>query len=107
MSTKNFSLIARIPEVTGAALTDTSGALIDSAGQMDGEAAGAIHCYVALALSRAGEALGLGAFERSTMAASARQCLIFLHEGSVLGVNINPNKSASSIEKKICDTLAK
>ena len=104
---KNFNLIAKFPEVLGVALSDASGALIDSVGQMDGEIAGAIHSYIARALAQAGEALGLGAFERATMAAPSCTCLIVVHEGEVLGVNINPNKPANVVEKKIWDTLSK
>jgi hypothetical protein len=104
---KNFNLIAKFPEVLGAALSDTSGALIDSVGQMDGEVAGAIHSYIVRSLVQAGEALGLGSFERGTMAAPAGTCLIYLQEGAVLGVNVSPNKPANVIEKKISDTLSK
>ena len=104
---KNFSLIAKIPEVLGAALSDSSGSLIESVGDMDGEVAGAIHAYIARALIQAGQLLGLGAFEQGTMAAPAGACLIFVYESSVLGVNVNPHKPVNVVEKKISDTLFK
>ncbi len=104
---KNFELIAKFPEILGAALSDISGALLDSSGEMDGEVAGAVHSYIASSLSQAGDALGIGPFQRGTLAAPSGSCLIFVHEDTVLGAIVGPNKPASAVEKKISDTLSK
>ncbi|HEY5955973.1 MAG TPA: roadblock/LC7 domain-containing protein [Polyangiaceae bacterium] len=104
---KNIQLVTKLPEVSGVALSDTSGALIECIGQMDGEVTGAIHAYVAQALSKAGDVLGIGAFERASLSSSAGTCLIFLHEDAVLGVNINAKSPTALVENKICEILAK
>jgi predicted regulator of Ras-like GTPase activity (Roadblock/LC7/MglB family) len=104
---KNFSVVAKFPEVIGAALTDSSGMLIECAGQMDGEVAGAVHAFTARALSQAGEVLGLSSFERATLVGGKSVCVVVVHENSVLGAEIDPSKPLSVVEKKIWDTITK
>jgi predicted regulator of Ras-like GTPase activity (Roadblock/LC7/MglB family) len=104
---KNFDLIAKFPEILGAALSDTSGALLESFGDMDGEVTGAVHSYIASSLTQAGDALGIGPFQRGTLASPTGSCLIFVQDDTVLGAYVGPNKPASAVEKKISDTLSK
>jgi len=81
---KDLNVIAKFPEVIGAVLSDLSGALIDSVGSVDGEAASAVHSFSLNSLCQAGELLGLGNFQRC----------------SIVG-------PLSAVEKKLQDTLQK
>src|SRR4051794_38002737 len=56
------SQISRLPEVLAMVVTDRAGNLVESNGELDAEAAGAVYAVAAEALTRAGEVLGLGAF---------------------------------------------
>jgi len=104
---KNFNLVAKFPEVLGAAVSDASGALVDCVGQMDGEVSGAVHAFTARALAQAGEVLGLSALERASIVAPTGTSLIAVHEDSVLGVNIDPRKPLNLVENKIWDCITK
>jgi hypothetical protein len=104
---KNFNIVAKLPEVIGAALSDASGSLLDCAGQMDGEMAGAVHAFTARSLAQAGEILGLSALERVTLTGGKSACVIAVHDNHVLGVDVDPSKPLAAIEKKIWDTVTK
>jgi len=104
---KNLSLISKLPEVLGAALSDESGALLECSGQMDGEIAGAVHAFTVRALTQAGETLGLSAFERATIVGPSSACIVAVHDGIVLGVDVDPHKPLNAIEKRIWDTISK
>ena len=104
---KNFNLVAKFPEVLGAAISDSSGALLDCVGQMDGEVAGAVHAFTARALTQVGEILGLSSFERATITGPSFACLIATYDNSVLGVDIDPHRPLNVVEKKIWETISK
>jgi len=97
----DISVLARIPEVLGAVLSDPSGALLDFFGSVDGEAAGAVHAYSVLALSQAGEMVGLGSFQRAVVIGPKAVCLLSLQSEGVLGVYVDPQKPLALIEKKL------
>jgi hypothetical protein len=103
---KDISVIARIPEVVGAVLSDPSGALLDAFGSVDGEAAGAVHAYSVLALSQAGEMLGLGSFQRAAVVGPKAACVLTLQPEGVLGVYVDPQKPLALVEKKLEDLLS-
>lgn len=104
---KNFSAIAKFPEVIGVAMTDGSGTLLECSGRMDGEVAGAVHAYAARALSQAGETLGLSTFERTTIVGATSSCVIAVYDNGILGAEVDPSKPLAAIEKKIWDTITK
>lgn len=104
---KELNVIAKFPEVQGAVLSDMSGALIDSVGNFDGEAAGAVHSFALSSLCQAGEVLGLGHFQRCSIVGPGKGCVITIEDGAVLGVYVDPNKPLSAVEKRIQDTLRK
>jgi predicted regulator of Ras-like GTPase activity (Roadblock/LC7/MglB family) len=104
---KNFSIVAKFPEVIGAALSDASGTLLDSAGQVDGEMAGAVHAFTARALEKAGEVLGLSTLDRVTLVGGKSACVIIVHDGNVLGAVVDPSKPLAAIEMKIWDAVTK
>jgi hypothetical protein len=102
---KDISVIAEFPEVVGAVLSDPAGALLDAFGSVDGETAGAVHAYSVVALSQAGDLLGLGAFERAAIAGPGATCLLSLEGEAVLGVYVDPTKPLPALEKKLRDAL--
>jgi predicted regulator of Ras-like GTPase activity (Roadblock/LC7/MglB family) len=86
-------------------LSDPAGALLDAFGSVDGEAAGAVHAYSVVALTQAGELLGLGAFERAVIAGRGASCLLSVEGDAVLGVYVDPTKPLPMLEKKLRDAL--
>jgi predicted regulator of Ras-like GTPase activity (Roadblock/LC7/MglB family) len=93
--------IAKFPEVTALVVTDDAGSLLESSGDIDGEALGAVHVVAMQALVRCGNALGLGALDRITIAGAKRACLIAPYDQEVLGVYVDPTKPFGAFEKKL------
>jgi len=93
--------IAKFPEVAALVVTDDAGSLLESSGDIDGEALGAVHVVTMQALSRCGNALGLGSLQRITVTGQRRSCLIAVYEQEVLGVYIDPTKPIGAFEKKL------
>jgi len=104
---KDLTVIAKFPEVVGAVLSDLSGALIDSVGNVDGEAASAVHSFSLNSLRQAGDLLGLGTFQRCSIVGPGKACVITIEDGAVLGVYVDPSKPLAAVEKKLQDSLQK
>jgi predicted regulator of Ras-like GTPase activity (Roadblock/LC7/MglB family) len=101
----DIHVIAKLPEVVGAVLSDPSGALLEAVGNLDGEAVGAVHAFSVQALGQAGEMLGLGTFLRAAVTGPAKTCVLALQHDGVLGVFVDPTKPLAVVEKKIQDLL--
>src|ERR1041384_215613 len=84
--------IAKFPEVAGMVVTDDAGALLESSGDIDGEAIGAVHVVTTQALARCGNALGLGTLHRVIVTGPRRACMISVYDEEVLGVYVDPTK---------------
>jgi len=97
--------IAKFPEVTALVVTDDAGSLLESSGDIDGEALGAVHVVMTQALTRCGNALGLGPLQRLTVTGPRRACLIAIYEQEVLGVYVDPSKPIGMFEKKLDTAL--
>ncbi|HET7504608.1 MAG TPA: roadblock/LC7 domain-containing protein [Kofleriaceae bacterium] len=97
--------LAKFPEVTALVVTDEAGSLLESSGDIDGEALGAVHVVTTQALARCGNALGLGPLDRVTIVGPRRTCLITLYEQQVLGVYMDPTKPLGAFEKKLESAL--
>ena len=93
--------IAKFPEVAAMVVTDDAGALLESSGDIDGEALGAVHVVTMQALARCGNALGLGSLHRVTVTGPRRACLIAIYDQEVLGVYMDPTKPLGVFEKKL------
>jgi len=93
--------LAKFPEVTALVVTDDAGSLLESSGDIDAEALGAVHVVTTQALARCGNALGLGMLDRATIISTKRTCLIALYEQQVLGVYMDPTKPVAAFEKKL------
>jgi hypothetical protein len=57
------------------------------------------------ALTRCGNALGLGPLYRVTVTGPRRACLIAIHEQEVLGIYVDPTKPIAAFEKKLDSAL--
>lgn len=97
--------IARFPEVAAMVVTDDAGSLLESSGDIDGEAIGAVHVVTMQAMARCGNALGLGALQRVTVSGHRRACLIAIYDQEVLGVYMDPTRSLGAFEKKLESAL--
>jgi len=93
--------IAKFSEVTALVVTDDAGALLESSGDIDGEAIGAVHAVTMQALTRCGNALGLGALQRLTVTGPRYACLIAVYDREVLGIYVDPSKPIGAFEKKL------
>lgn len=93
--------LARFTEVAGLVVSDETGSLLESSGDIDGEAIGAVHVVTAQALTRCGDGLGLGALQRVVITAPRRACMITVLEEEVLGIYIDPSKPIGVFEKKL------
>lgn len=102
---KQFSSIAQLPGVTGAVMSDPSGATLDCAGSVDAEAAGAVNAFGVEILGKAGEALGLGTFKQAVILGSRVACALSTPEGVVLGVYFDPSRPVAMMEKAISDLV--
>jgi predicted regulator of Ras-like GTPase activity (Roadblock/LC7/MglB family) len=95
------SQIAKFPEVIALVVTDDTGSLLESSGDVDGEALGAVHVVTTQALDRCGDALGLGPLQRVTVTGPRRACLIAVYDQEVLGAYLDPTKPIGTFEKKL------
>jgi predicted regulator of Ras-like GTPase activity (Roadblock/LC7/MglB family) len=93
--------IAKFPEVTALVVTDDAGSLLESSGDIDGEALGAVHVVTTQSLSRCGNALGLGPLLRVTVSGPRHACLIAVFDQEVLGIYLDPSKPVGVFEKKL------
>lgn len=97
--------IAKFPEVTALVVTDDAGSLLESTGDIDGEALGAVHVVTTQAVTLCGNALGLGPLYRVTISGPRRACVIALHDDAVLGAYLDPTKPIGVFEKKLDTAL--
>jgi predicted regulator of Ras-like GTPase activity (Roadblock/LC7/MglB family) len=93
--------IAKFSEVTALVVTDDAGVLLESSGDIDGEAIGAVHAVTIQGLTRCGETLGLGALQRVTVTGPKRACLMAVYDHEVLGIYVDPTKPIGAFEKKL------
>ena len=95
------SQISRFPEVLATVVTDRSGTLLESTGDIDAETIGAVNAVSAEALIRTGEALGLGALQRTSITGPKKACIIAACDEEIVGIHVDPSKSFGAFEKKL------
>jgi hypothetical protein len=104
---KEFSAIAKLPDVIGAVLTDDSGALLEWSGAVDGETAGAVNAFMVRGFRQAGELLGIGSLQRVSVVSSTRACVVTIQNDAILGTYTDPSKPIANIERRLQETLPK
>ncbi len=95
------SQIIKLPEVVASVVTDRSGMLVESTGDIDGEAAGAVNAVSAEALALTGETLGLGELQRASITGPNTACVIAVQGDEVVGVYVDPKKPIGPFEMKV------
>jgi hypothetical protein len=98
------SQVARLPEITAWALSDPSGSLIESSGEIDGESTGAVVAVAIQGIERIGEHLGIGSLRRASVVGTGWASVWAVHEQEVLSFYLDPSKPLSAFEKKL-DTI--
>lgn len=93
--------IATFPEVIALVVTDGAGTLLESVGELDGEALGAVHVVTTQAITRCGNTLGLGVLDHVTVTSGKRAWVIALHEQQILGVYVDTAKPIGAFEDKL------
>jgi hypothetical protein len=97
----DLNLIANRPEVKSTVLSDAAGTFLDAVGESDGENVAAVSGFLASAMVRAGEHVGLGALRVLSFASQARACLVVVQGDSVVTAFVEPPTSVAAIEKVI------
>ena len=97
----DLKLIARLPEVKSAVLTDMSGGFLDAVREPDGESVAAVTGFLTSTMNQAGEDLGLGALRGLSFSGQARACLVLVHGGSVTTAFVEPPASIPAVEKAL------
>jgi predicted regulator of Ras-like GTPase activity (Roadblock/LC7/MglB family) len=93
--------IMKFPEVVAVVLSDASGALQESSGEVDGETVGAINAVVAKSLHQMGEQLGVGTLRRSSLQGAGFSFVLATNDQEVLGLYVDPARPIGSLEKKL------
>jgi hypothetical protein len=104
---KEFSAIAKLPDVIGAVLSDHSGALLEWSGAVDGETAGAVNAFMVRGFAKVGDLLGIGPFQRVSIVGPSKACVVAIHGDTILGTYTDPTKPIASVERRLQDTLPK
>lgn len=104
---KEFSAIAKLPDIIGAVLSDHSGALLEWSGAVDGETAGAVNAFMVRGLAQAGDLLGVGAFLRVSIVGPSKACVVAVHGETILGTYTDPTKPIAATERRLQETLPK
>ena len=97
----DLKLIAKLPEVKSAVLTDMSGGFLDAVREPDGESVAAVTGFLTTTLNQAGEDLGLGALHGLNFAGQSRGCLVVIQGGAVTTAFVEPPASIAAVEKAL------
>ena len=93
--------IAKLPEVIAVVMGDGSGALVESTGDLDGEAAAAINAVVVGSLNTMGGQLGIGGLKRASLLGPGVTFVLTANEQEVVGIYLVPSKPLGAFEKKL------
>ncbi len=97
----DLALIARIPNVVGAVLGDTTGVVHDAIREADGEAVAAVTGFITTSLGEASEQLGLGPLARAAIAGATRACVISVRGGTVVTIGVQPPTAVPAVERAL------
>lgn len=97
----DLKLIAKLPEVKSAVLTDMAGGFLDAVREADGESVAAVTGFLTSTMNQAGEDLGLGALRGLSYGGPARGCLVVIQGDSVTTAFVEPPASIPAVEKAL------
>jgi hypothetical protein len=97
----DLKLVANLPEVKSAVLTDMAGDFLDAVREPDGESVAAVTGFLTSTMNQAGEDLGLGALYGLSFSGQARACLVVIRGDSVTTAFVEPPASITAVEKAL------
>ena len=103
----DLASIARIPGVASAVLGDESGGFHDAVREADGESVASITGFVAAALARAGEELGLGSMRRIAAAGANRGFVVVKLGQAYVTARVEPAAALAAVERALEAPAAK
>lgn len=101
----NLDRILRVPGVSGVALADGSGALLEAHDEEEGEALAAVTAYMVMLVGGLGESLGLGLVSRVSGISSERVVVTHVRDGELLTLKIEPAAEAAEAEAQVLAVL--
>jgi hypothetical protein len=101
----NLTLIAAVPGVKGAVLSDLAGGFFGAVEEHDGEAVAAVMGFLASNLSQVGTELGLGTLERVSLAGEAVAHLVLVEGAAILAARVDPPGALAAVEKAVDGAL--
>jgi predicted regulator of Ras-like GTPase activity (Roadblock/LC7/MglB family) len=102
---RDLTTVGRIPHVASAVLGDLAGAFHDAVREGEGESVAAVAGFVASALARVGDDLGLGALRSVVVASEARAGVLALAAGAVVAVTVDAPAALPAVEKALDDSI--
>jgi|CZKU01.1.fsa_nt_gi hypothetical protein len=102
-----FDVVSKIPGIVAAILSDESGNLLESVGNIDGESAAAVNAFARESFGKAGDILGLGSLDRVVIASPTRSAIVAVRPGYVMSVFADAGKPFSTVEKKLTEILSR
>lgn len=100
----NATTVQALPGVIGTVLGDSSGTLMKSLEDPDGETTAAVSAFAASHFTNAGLSLGLGEVDRVTIGGGSLTAILRVAGDVVLTVRVEASRPATVIEKKL-DTM--
>ncbi len=97
----DLGTVARIPNVASAVLGDGDGGFLDAIRELDGEAVASVSAFVATALARAGEELGIGELRRFAVSGEKRGILVTAGHGALVTARVEPAAALAAVEKAL------
>jgi predicted regulator of Ras-like GTPase activity (Roadblock/LC7/MglB family) len=98
-------LIAKLPEVQGAVVSDRAGGVIDVVRQKDGESVAAVIGFLSSTVSEAGDHLGLGALQMVSFTGPARGGVVAVAGARLVAAFVEPPGSLASVEKLLAAAI--
>lgn len=101
----DLGTVARIPNVASAVLGDGDGGFLDAIREVDGEAVASVSAFVASALARAGEELGIGELRRFAVSGERRGVVVAAGRGALITARVDPAAALAAVEKALEATV--
>jgi len=98
-------VIAKLPEVKSALVSDRQGGIVEVVREREGESAAAVVGFLSSTLGEAGEHLGLGALRRIAYSGPARGAVVAVAGAELVAAFVEPPSSLPSVERLLSGAL--
>src|ERR1019366_8561578 len=95
-----FDVVSKIPGIVAAILSDESGNLLESVGNIDGESPAPVNAFPRESFGKAGDILGLGSLDRVVIASPTRSAIVAVRPGYVMSVFADAGNEIKQRKKK-------